>query len=218
MFRKNIVSTNFKPLGKTHKGFTITPSPSVYYGRYPFKVVLNSDQSRVLLFRENVFMFGFNSLSERFRMYTNYNKQQVYLFLSDIKDLNTTLAAWPDLIETVHGPINKQHREKLIKPDTFVAVRKQLYFKKYDCKVSIHRPFRWHLSMASRINGQDTFYQEVRKFISEQMEGKHYNHMNLRYLYTFFCNKKDFDQVYPFLKMMYQDANVYITECMIHKE
>lgn len=218
MFPKNIVSTDFKPLGKMYKGYSVVPSESVYYKRYPFKLVLESNLDNVDDFRDSVFMYGFNSLSERFRMYTNRNNKQLYLFLKTQKDLDTTLNAYSDLILEVHGPINKKHRENLLETGKFLSVRDKYYFGKYDCKVTIYRPWRHWGSMYSAplMHSKKTnWYNELREFVVDQLGDKLYQHMSSSYALTFFVNKKDFNNVYPFVKMMYNDVDIYITECMI---
>jgi hypothetical protein len=219
MFRKNIVLTKFGLLGKQHKGHSVIPSASIYYGRYAYKVVINSDQDNIHSFRDYFFMFGFNSLKERFRLYTNKTNNQLYVFLQTQKDLDTVLTAFDGYIVSLHGPLTEGHRKKLLNPTHFIEVRNSKFFKKYDTRVFMRRP--WSRSLgnywsASKWGGNGNRWNELHDFLNDHLPGdyKRFGYTGSFYM-MFYVNRKDYDTLYPFLKMMFNDTEIYTTEALI---
>jgi len=194
----------------------IAASNSIYFTRYPYKVVFNPvfDSNKpweyqITDFSMDLTGFAEDMLTDPTRKYLV--SQDPIMYLSSYSDLLTTLAVYGNIISRVYGPVSTEHLDLLFSPNFCCEAKKKLWYNMYDCKVESWTPIR------SRINGNDTSSVGLDSFLKEQinMYMPMKNWLFNQYNFTAYCNFDEFVAVLPFAKMAYPDNILNITKAVV---
>ena len=222
-----ISQSSVKLLSKKAISHKILPSNSVYFRRYPYKVVFNLEFdtkipwiNQIRNFELDLVLFADDMLTGPVRKYMV--TQSPSLFLSNYKDLKTTLAVYGSVISHVAGPVSKEHLELLYSPNFMCEAKQKLWYNMYDCKIETWIPLKYRHSVFGSINqtdADDEAHKSLRDLVSYFRENINIhiprNWASPRYSTTMYCNFEELVSILPFVKMAYPDNRLYITKAMV---
>lgn len=212
-------NTFLKILGNELSHFKLVPSESFYYDKFAYKLKLDAPkvnryqlyaqpQGEVVDFLYEMHQLLKNSAGEFRRRYDSLGGKYT-LYVSEYDDLIHISQALLGRVISVHGPINKQHLKKLQSKQA-LSVKKSLYFDKHTHKIEM-----WHTFMDMRALGMNRdSNKELIQFLIDQkptakLRGSYWGHV------TMYTNKKTFDQLRPFIIMMFPKLKFKETERFI---
>jgi hypothetical protein len=142
------------------------------------------------------------------------------LFLSNYKDLKTTLAVYGSLISHVAGPISKEHLELLYSPNFLCEAKQKLWYNMYDCKVETWIPLKYRSTVAgpypySHSPEDFSSLNDLVVYLSENINIHMPRKWATRYSTTVYCNFDELINILPFVKMAYPENRLYITKAMV---
>lgn len=220
-----ISQSSVKLLSKKAISHKILPSNSVYFRRYPYKVVFNLDfdpklkwLDQIRKFELDLSVFADDMLTGPVRKYMV--AQSPSLFLSSYKDLKTILAVYGSLISHVAGPISKEHLDLLYSPNFLCEAKQKLWYNVYDCKIETWIPFKFrNLSSGFRpysISDDDvSSLNDLVLYLNENINIHMPRKWAGKYSTTVYCNFDELIDILPFLKMAYPENRMYITKAMV---
>jgi hypothetical protein len=109
-----ISPSEVKVLKKKAIGFDLLPSNSIYFRRYPYKVVFNLKLDLTKKYREQLLNFKLdltNFIEDVLKHPTRQliSSELPSLFIKDYKDLLLTISMYKDVVHQVCGPISTEH-------------------------------------------------------------------------------------------------------------
>ncbi len=225
-----ISQSEVKILKKKAVGIDLLPSNSIYFGRYPYKVVFNLDFDANKNYREQILNFKFELTDFTEDVLTHPTRQLISterpsLFIKDYKDLLLTLAAYKNTLHQVHGPISKEHLELLFSSNYKCQGKDRLWYGIYDCKIETWLPIKYRKSFAigsfNRINSHENEEDaaEIRsfiEFIKENINTHIPKHWTGRFTTTIYCKFDEFINILPFLRLSYPKHTMLITRAILN--
>lgn len=141
------------------------------------------------------------------------------VYFKSLNDLKLALHSFGSAVNEICGPLNNVHYELLLHKNFRCEVRSKLWHNKYDYRVFIHLN---KTAIARTANGlrcdPANTKKEIVNFLKENLGANNlrvYGTNNFSRTIDLYTNSEAFDQVYPFLIMMYNDWRVVVTKAYI---
>ena len=224
MIRKTkpiISQSNVELLSKKEISSRIFPSNSVYFRRYPYRIVfkleLGSEQplrQQQKNFELDIVGFIEDMLTEPVRKHMVSRTPS--LFISSYADVLTTLAAYGDAVAYVCGPVSNEHLDLLFSPNLLCEAKTKLWYNKYDCKIESWLPLNIRLNF---INSYDAIpADEVVVYLKENIDIHITKHRYRSFCTTMYCSFNEFVNILPFVKMFYPENKMTITKAVLNDQ
>lgn len=218
------------------------PSAGIYYGRYAYKAsfVVPDTPSHVLMD-----MYGCDSPAEQTRYFKkqlfdycaiprssdqsnkpDYLEENIIfkrtsgdlltLYFKSKNDLTNVVDHFFDNLAVIVGPLSKTHLDLLESKNYRCEVRTSKWYRKYDYKVYMFMPYRSTLNMTK--HDKLAKNNEIINFLKENIPAENlkvYSNGSFPGNVQFFTTSEQFDPVYPFLNMMYNEWRVIVTKAYI---
>ena len=222
-----ISQSEVKVLKKKAVGFDLLPSNSIYFGRYPYKIVFNLKFDPNKKYGEQILNFKFDLTNFTEEVLKHPTRQLIStekpsLFIQDYKDLILTLAVYKDSIHQVCGPISKEHLELLFSNNYRCQGKDRLWYGIYDCKIETWLPFKYRRSfpaMGTFRHHSEEDAEEINSlivFIKENLNAHIPKHWTARFTTTIYCKFDEFVNILPFLKLSYPKHTMMITRAILN--
>jgi len=217
--------------------FDVKPSASIYYGRYPYKVVFDNDIvnqnipdnmgmkefDHDLYFEFRDFAGNFNDI---YKIMFN-NKRRIYL--SDYQDFDTTISMYGDWIGEIQGPISQDHLELLYSTDLNLVVKSTPWYNKYEYKMELWASYYairnlWLTNPASitstptaKTQWKNQMQDELENFLETLMSQDfdtriNSSNYNVYFNATIFFVDSDYKDIITFKKLLVPDYRYKITK------
>ncbi len=221
-----ISQSEVKILKKRALGFEPMPSNSIYFGRYPYKIVFNLSFDPSKQYGEQILNFKFDLTNFTEEVLNQPTRQLIStekpsLFIKDYKDLMLTLAVYKDSIHQVHGPVSKEHMELLFSSNYRCQGKDRLWYGIYDCKIETWLPlkYRKNITYGNLKHHDDEDAEEIRsliEFIKDNLNAHIPKHWTARFTTTIYCKFDEFVNILPFLKLSYPKHTMLITRAILN--
>lgn len=222
-----ISQSEVKILKKKAVGIEPLPSNSIYFNRYPYKVVFNLKFDPTKSYREQLmgFKFDLTNFTEDVLKYPTrqlISTENPSLFVKDYKDLLLTLSLYKDSIQSVHGPISDEHVDLLFSKNYKCQAKDRLWYGIYDCKIETWLPVRYrrNFGIMRHIKTDDDEDEiEIRSlidYIKDNINAHTPKHGTGRFTTTIYCRFEEFVDVLPFLKLSYPKHMLIITKAILN--
>lgn len=205
-----------------HPGVTVTMSDSIYFGGYPYKVEFipqEFDNKRSLkYFRRDIEDFVEDFEITQYRSYISKNKQ--HMFFRSKSDMQAFVGMYHEQIKKIYAPVSQKHLDFLLAEKLTILVRSNLYYGKYDAKVSCYnsrsRTYNFYANyssyrhMAARIPEK---IEEIRDFLQDN--AKNFKFVgSAPYCTNFFCDYNELQELMPFMVLYLDDIDLHITKIL----
>lgn len=220
-----ISQSSIKLLTKKAIPFRLVPSNSVYFRRYPYKVVFDIHAQddkpwllQLMTFKSDLTVFAEDILKSPTRQYMAC--QNPSMFIQDYTDLKTTLVVYKDYITEVHGPTTKDHLDLLYSSNFKCQGKDKLWYNLYDCKIELWLPFKYrpysfkHHSTPDEDDNTET--RDLLNFMKENLNIHIPRSWAGKYSTTVYCKFDEFLGIYPFVKMSYPNHRIDITKAVLN--
>lgn len=213
-----ISQSSVKLLTKKIGPYKLSPSNSIYYGRYPYKVTfdipMETSQPWILQIRDfkmDLAGFAEDMLKHSTRQHTA--SQQPSMFIQDYNDLKVTLLIYGDIISEVYGPTSKDHLDLLYSRNFKCEGKQKLWYNMYDCKVEVWLPFKYRQqgNQIQNIDQDDNLISYIQDSINVHVPRT----WESRYSTTVYCLFSEFVEIFPFIKMSYPNYRIDITKAVL---
>lgn len=218
-----------KVLGDESKPFKVIPSQTIYYNTYTYKIVFDaslykenrSDLDAYFKLLDEIYNVVKTDLESKcsFRS-TKNNILEILCYLRSYEDYKLLLSTFPQFVKHVTGPINDEHYKLLRAREYNVEPRSSYWYNKYDAKVYAFMPYRSTASL--RKEERIACHAELLTALVESIPDhalKINNHYPMGHSSVEFYTKLDeFNQYYPFLKMMHNNWTFRITKCILYQK
>lgn len=223
-----ISPSEVKVLKKKAIGFNLLPSNSIYFRRYPYKVVFNLKFDPTKNYREQLLNFKLdltNFIEDVLKHPTRQliSTETPSLFIRDYKDLLLTISMYKDVVHQVCGPISTEHLELLFSSNYKCQGKDRLWYNIYDCKIETWLPMRYrHITnMLAGIrpleNDEDSEeIKSVINYIKDNINAHIPKHWTGRYTTTIYCRFDEFIEILPFLRLSYPKHTLLITKAILN--
>lgn len=216
-------------LGDESEGFTIIPCDKVYYGHYVYKIKFDISSyydertdSKLCAYRNFISEFqDFQYSSLESKCITRLNKSNLLsidCYIHSFEDYKKIIIVFRSIIKSVFGPVSGSHLIDLKANDYRIEVRKNIWYNKYDAKVFGFLPYRNFINYSKehKAEKQLSLLEDIKQNIPEEsLRLCSYTSAssNSIELYT---KIDDFNQYFPFMKLMYADWRFIITKCLLY--
>lgn len=226
-----ISQSEVKVLKKKAIGFDLLPSNSIFFRRYPYKVVFNLKFDPSKNYRDQLLGFKLDLTNFTEDVLKGPTRQLIStempsLFIKDYKDLLLTLSMYKDFVHQVCGPISSEHLELLFSGNYKCQGKDRLWYNMYDCKIETWLPVRYRSTpnfgigiMASYSANNDEDSEEIRSlitFIRNNINVHIPKHWTGRYTTTIYCRFEEFVEILPFLRLSYPKHTLLITKAILN--
>ena len=226
-----ISQSEVKILKKKAVGFPLLPSNSIYFNRYPYKVVFNLNFDPNKNYREQLLNFKLDLTNFTEEMLTGPSRQLIStempsLFIRDYKDLLLTISMYKDFVHQVCGPISTEHLELLYSNNYKCQSKDRLWYNMYDCKIETWLPIRYrpvsNYTFGTYIKPveNDELAEEMNSlmnYIRDNINAHIPKHWTGRYTTTIYCGFDEFIEILPFLKLSYPKHTLIITKAILNR-
>jgi len=193
MIRKTtpiISQSNVELLSKKEISPRIFPSNSVYFKRYPYKIVFKIEVA-----------FG------------QHLREQQKNFELDLMGFIDDMLADPVAVSYVCGPVSNEHLDLLFSPNLLCESKSKLWYNKYDCKIESWLPLKIRLNL---LNNYDPIPpDEVVVYLKENIDVHVTKHRFRSFCSTMYCSFDEFVNILPFVKMVYPENRLVITKAIL---
>jgi hypothetical protein len=219
-----ISQSSVKLLTKKAIPFRLVPSNSVYFRRYPYKVVFDihaqNDKPwllQLMTFKSDLTVFIEDILKKPTRQYMSC--QNPSMFIQDYTDLKTTLAVYKDYITEIHGPTSQEHLDLLYSSNFKCQSKDKLWYNLYDCKVELWLPFKYRPYSNQSVPDEETtethnlinyMKDNLNLHVPKSWAGQHST--------TVYCRFNEFLEIYPFIKLSYPKHRIDITQAVLNSK
>lgn len=223
-----ISQSEVKILKKKAVGFTPLPSNSIYFNRYPYKVVFNLNLDPTKQYREQLLNFKFDLTNFIEEVLEHPTRQLIStetpsLFIRDYKDLQLTLSVYKDQIQQVCGPISSEHLDLLFSRNYNCQAKDRLWYGIYDCKIETWLPIKYRRSItygrfASIVDDEEDAIEikSLIHYIKDNINAHIPKHWTGRFTTTIYCRFDEFIEILPFLKLSYPKHTLMITKAILN--
>ncbi len=220
------------------ESFNTRASDSIYYGKYPYKVSLDTQELKRIAIEldipfakyENDFRWEFRDFSGNFNHeYKVYFNNSHRIYLTDYGDFDWTLTMYGDLVREIQGPLHDDHLDMLYDLDCHLVSKIKGWYGKYDYRMEVWANY-WairNIWLSSSGNGQGNYAQAKKATLQDDMSGfidqiesQDYDmRMNVtnvdRYSnLTMFFNLEDYNEIMTFKRLMLNNFNTKITRAI----
>lgn len=218
-----ISQSEVKILKKEALGITPVPSNSVYFRRYPYKVVFNLKFDTANSYQDQLgFRLDLSSFTEDILTYPTRQHmfiQRPCLFINDYDDLLLTLSVYKDYIHQVSGPISAEHLDLLFSKSYKCQSKDSLWYNTYDCKLNTWLPIRWSNAAYGSTNSFENSKAEMRSlinYIKDNIDIHVPKYWTNRFSTTLYCGFSELVEILPFLKLSYPNHKLIITKAILN--
>ncbi len=225
-----ISQSEVKILKKKAVGVIPLPSNSIYFNRYPYKVVFNLNFDPSKNYREQLLSFKLDLTNFTEDVLKGPSRQLIStempsLFIRDYKDLLLTLSMYKDFVHQVCGPISSEHLELLYSSNYKCQSKDRLWYSMYDCKIETWLPMRYrpiaNYGVATYVKPveNDELAEEMNSlinYIRDNINAHIPKHWTGRYTTTIYCGFEEFIEILPFLKLSYPKHTLIITKAILN--
>lgn len=225
-----ISQSSVKILTKKAIPFEVLPSNSIYFNRYPYKVVfdLSFDNSKpwidqIKAFECDLSDFITDILDGPARKYMF--SQSPSLFLQNYDDLKKTISLYKDYVTQVHGPTSSDHLDLLYSKNFRCQGKEKLWYSIYDCKIEVWLPLKYRSSTFTnrfstnigvvRDDDEAETSASLINYVKDNINAHVPRHWVSRYTTTLYCKFDEFLEIYPFLKLSYPNYRIDITKAIV---
>ena len=184
-----------EPLGLVYKGHTVTPSTTIFYDEYPYRVSLPGNQqyydinlhSQVNNFCADYFTYWYRS---------QFTANARNLYVPTIECVEALVEMFGEHITGISGPISKEHLDKLENNKLDIEFRNKYWYNKYDIKIE------W-LMAYDLSEPKFQLIDDIKEFCDANYEvcqwhNKYGKNWYSNYLYV---TSAEHEKVWPFLKI-----------------
>ena len=216
-----ISPSEVKVLKKKAIGFDLLPSNSIYFRRYPYKVVFNLKFDPTKKYREQLLNFKLdltNFIEDVLKHPTRQliSSELPSLFIKDYKDLLLTISMYKDVVHQVCGPISTEHLNLLFSSNYKCQSKDRLWYNMYDCKIETWLPMRYRHSYVSPSKEDAEEIKSVINYIKDNINAHIPKHWTGRYTTTIYCKFDEFIEILPFLRLSYPTHTMLITKAILN--
>ena len=191
----------YEALGRTYRGFAVTPSTKKYFYDYQYKITFQGNNVHYDIQMYSDLIKQLQSVGWWYRIQSSAKNINVYVNSKDYLDRVIDWFQHTDVITGIHGPINKEHIATLLDANTEYVYRNKYWYNKYSIKITLRRP--WGL----RVEDSDILGKEFKEFVQGSFD--EYRLFD-DYTYNWYSNylwltQEQYDKGYPFLKLSYGD-------------
>lgn len=216
-------------LGDESEGLTIIPSDKVYYGHYVYKIKF--DISSYYNSEDNSKLFAYDRFTSDFLdfQYSNLESKcinrtsktdllSVDCYVHSFEDYKKIIIVFRSIIKSVFGPLSDSHLLDLKSNDYRIETRKNLWYKKYDAKVYGFLPYRTLIgySKEHKAAKQLSLIEDLQQNIPEESIKLCRYTSQTSHSIELYTKVDDFNQYFPFLKLMYAEWRFIITKCHLY--
>ena len=193
----------------------LVPSERIYWGKFPYKLVMNAPSGTYsrdpeYLYRAVAFMKEMHHATTQLsgeirRRYVRY--AGVYtMYLTNLDDVRTVCNLKD--VTSVHGPISQAHVD-LLNSNTNLSVGKLLFFGQYT-----HKYVLWYTYAQRRKHGfSNNVYREIKEYLVDQCGADVLRLQGHDFWATaLYINKEHFDPVLPFLQITFPGLSTEVTQ------
>lgn len=199
--------SNITILGDEFDQYNVLPSDKMYFKRFAYKVELNNDgldtHRKIIHFRRQLEDFEMNCLSAKLRQHVSSTGVNVYL--KNIDDLRSTVAMFSSQVNSISGPLNKEHYDVLSNKDCYISLRKNLWYGQYDCRIFFSNFSRFK----QPISTADAYL-----WLKENLTNTKTKLFLDRDEYIYF-DYAEFIDILPFFKLQFGDMRIILTKCIL---
>lgn len=217
--------------------YTVRPSSSIYYGRYPYKITFDNqivnnlkDVTEHMSSFDNNLMWEFTDFAKNF--YDHYKfvcRGNRKIYLADINDLEDTLAMYGDWVSEIQGPVDNDHLNLLNSSDLHLEVKAKPWYNKYEYKLELWASYfairnLWlttgNGTSQSKSQWKDKMKEELSNFI-ETIEAQEYDarfrssQFDFYNGATLFFRHDDFQEIMTFKTLIIPDYKTKVTKVII---
>jgi len=216
------LTADIEILDKAQWNHLLEPSPAIYFGKFPYKVSIESNfpKSKRGHYKKPKFSdiaalsVEINSALDniegdhRVRLDKGYAHGSSHVYLSSVADTKLVAAAFNERVRSVSGPISQEHLELLQSKSVTCMPKKKLWFGKYDCRVNSWIAFQRRREAKS---------EDLLNYVAENMEihcprrSRNYS----EWYSTFYCNFDEFIGILPFIKLSHAAHRLQIDKCIL---
>ncbi len=229
MTRNLNLHPNVEILGEESKTFKVIPSHTIYYNTYTYKIVFDaslykenrSDLDAYFKLLDELYSVVKTDLESKcsFRS-TKNNILEILCYLRSYEDYKLLLNKFSKFVKYVTGPINDEHYKLLRAREYHVEPRSSFWYNKYDAKVYAFMPYRSTLNLQK--SERTALHTELLTALADNIPKdalKIISEWPSRYSgVEFYTKLDDFNQYYPFLKMMHNNWIFRITKCILYQK
>lgn len=221
---------NVEILGNESKNFKVIPSNTIYYNTYTYKIVFDAtpykeDGNRLDLdayfkLSDELYKFTLENLESKCSFRSAKNKVlEIFCYIRSFEDYKKLLENFSKFINYVSGPINEEHYKLLQSREYYVEPRESYWYKKYDAKIYVFMPYRTSVNLKKDEKG--SLHAELLSALKENIPQdaiKLNTWPNSFHSLEFYTKIDEFNQYYPFLKMMHNQWTFRITKCILYQK
>lgn len=219
-----ISQSEVKILKKKAVGITPLPSNSIFFRRYPYKIVFNLKFDPNKNYREQLLNFKLDLTNFTEDVLNGPSRQLIStempsLFIRDYKDLLLTLSMYKDYVHQVCGPISSEHLELLYSNNYKCQSKDRLWYNMYDCKIESWLPYRYRPAgsgVATYANDSAEEMKYLITYIKDNINAHVPKHWTGRFTTTIYCRFSEFIEILPFLKLSYPKHTLIITKAILN--
>lgn len=214
-----------------YKGFPLSGTPKVFYGKYPYRIKLSgnnivnqewephSDNSYYNSHFYEILHFC-DDYPKTVKLLNGYSR---YVYFHSKNTFDMFIGFFKEHIESVAGPLNKEHCSYLATTNLENywdykqhVIRSDNFFGKYDTKLIIRYPlgrisrFYGAIHTTSEYKDTLTHFKNVGQTVKDTANNE--PRQNQRIIYV---NSEDLDDITMFLKLKYKDCIQNIVSVLV---
>lgn len=186
-------------LGRNYKGFSVIPSTTLFYYRFPYKARLkgNSAFYNIPIYKE-LEEFLYENYFGDYRLLASTSCINFYITKKSAFDL--VIEKFGDLIIDLSGPIDSTNLEIIDNLNPNVAYRNKYWYNKYDTKIEF-------CVINAKVEDNTLLRKDIMSFVKSNFtEYQWYNNGTAQWYENFlYCKSQEFESVLPFLKISFSD-------------
>ena len=190
----------------------VIPSPSIYFGKYPYRVTLNRTLANWQDYQDmhlEFSMFIQDNCTGNFRRLFNRYTQRLYL--SSWDDLNTIYNWYGSDISEVNGPVSQNHCDILSDPTQTYAHKPNGFFRKYNTRFELVP--NWKIPFSERRQMVNDITDTLKQLVSDLKISREYSRS--RYNCVSYMQYDEYLEALPFIKLSYPNVRTYVTRTQL---
>ena len=219
-----------KPLNqkKKYKGFPLSGSDRVFYGKYPYRIklsgnnIINYDEGPFPSYNDNFFeiLHFCDDYPKTVKLLNGFSR---YVYFHSKNTFDMFIEFFNEHIESIAGPLNKQHCTYLATTNLENywdykqhVIKNNNFFGKYDTKLVL----RWPTTRIGRfygaIHGSSEYKETLKHFkdVGQTVKDTANNEVRQNQRIIYF-NSEDLDDITMFLKLKYKDPIQNIVSVLV---
>lgn len=211
-----------------HPTARLTPSESIYYGIYPYRIKLSMNafqMEEMPQWRKSMFTYDLINLQiavhlppDKHRFRGNYprsiNSEQVYsLYVQDIDFVKEVCKLFDKSIVEIAGPISKDYLDILYTPNKFLSVREKYWYGKWDTAYTFWLPFKGRYGYGNKTK-RVVLYENLRNHIIDLLPEEEYQFSPTKWIVKVFLNQKTGKDILPWIMLQHPEVEIREYMCI----